>query len=79
MTQPMTPRRAELLQEIADLMDSATPTERHELLLLAMKRNMKVQPGGVCAIAHTDQAPAVVAAERPVLRVVKAPATGRGR
>jgi hypothetical protein len=64
MTYPMTPERTELLQSIANLMDSATPSERHELLLLAMKRNLKVQPGRA-------EPAAVVVAERPALRVVK--------
>lgn len=58
-------------QHTIELIESLPERDQHELRLMAVKMLMTVQPGVMAAEKAT---PGV----RPTLRIVKAPATGRG-
>jgi hypothetical protein len=67
MKYPMTPKRGALYKEIGDLFDTLSPEDQAYILQRALKRVLTVTSGTA----------EPVAADQPVLRIVKTPATGR--
>ena len=67
MQQVITSERAEIIAEIEDLFDSLSTAKKQLALRLMLKRALSVTSGTA----------EPVAAERPTLRILKTPATGR--
>ena len=68
MTYPMTPERAKRYKKFFELFAQLSPAGQEDYLKSMRKRSLTVTSGTA----------EPVAAERPTLRIVKAPATGRG-